>query len=122
MTWNSMQTKAAKVLNDRYATREARIERPPDPATVDSLGHPNGSWETFAAWTCGIESTGGDEPIVAGKQQGQVSHVLTGPYVAGVTPAMRVIDLASARTFAIKAAINVNGAGVQLALACIEKV
>lgn len=117
-----MQTKAATGLNTRYATRAARIERMPEAATYDSLGHPNGAWETFAAWTCSIESSGGEETVIAGKTQALAMHLLTGPYVAGVTPAMRVIDTATGRLFAIKAAINVNGAGHTLALSCIEKV
>ena len=86
--------------------------------TRDAYGQPIETWGTFAAWRCEIIPLSGREYFVARQFQALTTHKLTGHWISGVLPTMRISH--GSRTFRIEAVINVGERNRVLELMCTE--
>ena len=84
----------------------------------DSHGQPVETWSTFHSWRCEISPLRGQERFAAQQLEAQTSHKLTGHYISGVRPSMRVVY--DGRTFRIESVINQGEQGRVLELECVE--
>lgn len=57
----------------------------------DASGEPLNTWTTFAVRRCAIERTPGAEVFASAQRGGRVPVVVRMRYLAGVTPAMRLV-------------------------------
>ncbi len=88
--------------------------------TRDEYGGVVTTWQTFADRWAAIEPLSGRELFAAQQLANTVSIRVRLRYLAGVTPAMRV--LYGTRTFSIQAVINVEERNEELQLLCEEVV
>lgn len=58
--------------------------------TVNSVGDPVETWVTFSTQFMEVLTQTGKEFIQAREQHSELTHILTGRYVSGVTPKMRI--------------------------------
>ena len=82
-------------------------------------------YTTVSAWWAEVVAAGGGRPVgreyyAALSEVGEVTHILRGHYIAGVTRKM-VVDL-NGRTLKIKVALNLQERGAELVLMCQEEV
>lgn len=82
-------------------------------------------YTTVTSWWAEVLAAGGGRPIgreyySALSEVGEVTHMLRGHYLAGVTRKM-VVDL-NGRTLKIRAALNLQERGAELLLLCQEEV
>ena len=86
--------------------------------TRDSHGQPIESWSSFATWRCEIAPVRGREYFAAQQFAADTSHKLTGHWISGVLPTMRIAH--GSRTFRIESVINVGERNRELELMCVE--
>jgi len=84
----------------------------------DAHGQPIETWGTFAAWRCEIAPIRGREFFAARQFQAETTHKLTGHWISGVLPTMRISH--GSRIFRIEAVINVGERNRVLELMCAE--
>ncbi len=102
---------------DRLVTIETRVG-------TNAYGQPGGPWTAFAAnvWAK-IEHIGGKEVVNQTEYAAEITDLFTLPYVAGVTPKMRVnfVDIdAKTRYFDILFVQNIEQRGFFLELLAKE--
>lgn len=86
--------------------------------TQDGYGQPIEAWGTFAAWQCEVAPLRGREYLAAKQYNAQTTHKLTGHWISGVLPTMRV--LWGTRVLRIESVINQGERNRTLELMCIE--
>jgi SPP1 family predicted phage head-tail adaptor len=86
----------------------------------DGHGQPVQTWSTFKPWRCAIDPLSGREFFAAQQVSAETTHRLTGHYVSGVSPKMRVRDDVAGRIFRIEAVLNFQEMGRELQLMCVE--
>lgn len=89
-------------------------------AAYNSYGETTKSWSTFATVFAGIRPVTGREYLMAEKDQGEISHVITIRFLSGVLPKMRATD--GIRTFEIVSALPDRTNKKMMQLYCNEKV
>lgn len=99
---------------------------PRQPVTIEQatdgsgFGNQNPTFSTYKNWRAVIEPLRGRELWRVQQVQADVTHKLTGVYVAGVTPKMRIKF--KSRYFNIESVINVGERNRVLELMCREVV
>jgi len=71
--------------------------------SIASNGETTKTWTTFATVFAEIRPISGRELVMAGKVQGELSHVIKIRFISGVLSKMRITD--GTRTFEIVAAV-----------------
>ena len=84
----------------------------------DSHGQPIESWSAFTTWRCEIAPVRGREYFAAQQFAAETSHKLTGHWISGVLPTMRIVH--GSRTFRIESVINVEEKNRVLELMVVE--
>ena len=84
----------------------------------DAHGQPVETWATHAAWRCEVAPIRGREYFAAQQVEAQTTHRLTGHWITGVSPKMRV--LWGARVLRIEQVINIGERNRTLELMCTE--
>lgn len=86
----------------------------------DDLGNQTEEWAKVADVWAAIEPLQGDEKLAAAYIQAETTHKVTIRYLAGITPANRL--LFDGRTLEIESVRNLEERNRELVLMCKEKV
>ena len=98
-------------LDKRVKIQQATVAR-------DAHGQPIETWSDLASVWASIEPLRGREFFAARQFQAETTHKLTGHWISGVLPTMRISH--GSRTFGIEAVINVGERNRVLELMCTE--
>lgn len=87
---------------------------------VDAAGGALDSWETFATRWASLNRASGSEVWASAQRSGRVPSVFRLRYLAGVSPAMRLVH--DGRTYEILSAVNQEGRKAELVITAEELV
>lgn len=86
----------------------------------DDIGNQTEEWAKVAEVWAAVEPLQGDEKLAAAYIQAETTHKVTIRYLAGITPANRI--LFGSRTLEIESVRNLEERSRELVLMCKEKV
>jgi head-tail adaptor len=92
-------------------------------STRDAAGEQVLTWIEFASRRAAIQRTPGAEVFASAQRNGRIPTVVRMRFVAGVTPAMRIVGLCPChlnKVFDIKDPTNVDGRGEELVIVAEE--
>jgi len=98
--------------------RDRRIQIQQAAKAPDAAGQQIPTWSLLAECWAAIEPLSGRELWAAKQSQATVTHRITCPYVAGVTPRMQIVS--GGRTFTIDSVLDREEAHVELEILATE--
>ena len=104
----------------RIGTLRHKVEIQALTVTEDAIGNQVEEWTKVADVWAAVEPLQGDEKLAAAYIQAETTHKVTIRYLAGITPANRI--LFGSRTLEIESVRNLEERSRELVLMCKEKV
>jgi len=104
----------------RIGTLRHKVEIQALTVTEDAIGNQVEEWTKVADVWAAVEPLQGDEKLAAAYIQAETTHKVTIRYLAGITPANRL--LFDGRTLEIESVRNLEERNRELVLMCKEKV